>query len=67
MMNKPLWGQDVWEDTWIHLQKTEAILSVFCVLDRKMLIPSGNKEFDALAWVQSPSNCISKDDRLPLK
>lgn len=27
-MSKPLQGQEMWEDTWAHLQKTEADLTV---------------------------------------
>ena len=40
IMNKSLWGQDVWKDT----------LTVFLVLAHKVLTPPGNQEAAALAW-----------------
>lgn len=51
-MNKPLCGQDIWKDIWVHLQEPEAVLTVIHVITHKALIPAGNQEADALTWVQ---------------
>lgn len=52
IMNKPLWDQDMWEDFWVPLQKLEAVLTIFHVSVRKMLMPSGHWEADSLTRVQ---------------
>lgn len=46
-INKPLWGQDIWKDIWVHLQEPQAVLIVFHVPAHKALTPSGNQEADA--------------------
>lgn len=53
IMNKPLWGKNIWKDISIHLQEPETILTVFSVPVHKALVPSEYKEADALAQVQS--------------
>lgn len=52
-MNKPLWGQDMWKDVWVHLQKPEAVLTVFHIPAHKVLTPSDNQEPDVLAGVRA--------------
>lgn len=39
----------MWKDVWVHLQKPEAVLTVFHILAHKMLTPSDNQEADVLA------------------
>ena len=46
-INKPLWGQDIWRDIWVHLQEPQAVLIVFHVPAHKALTPPGNQEADA--------------------
>ena len=29
---KPLWGEDIWKDIWIHLQESEAVLTAYKTL-----------------------------------
>lgn len=50
-MNKPWWGQDIWEDIWVHLQEPKAVLTVFHILAHKAMTAPGNQEADALAWL----------------
>lgn len=47
-MNKPLWGQDMWKDIWVHRQEPEAVLMVFHFSAYKALTPPGDQEADAL-------------------
>lgn len=47
-MSKPLCGQDVWRDVWVHRQEPEVVLTVFHILAHKALTPSANQEADTL-------------------
>lgn len=38
--NKPLWGEDIWKDIWIHLQESEAVLTAFHIQAYKALTDS---------------------------
>lgn len=49
IMNKPLWGQDILKNIWVHLP--EAVLTVFYILAHKALTPLGNQEAASLAQV----------------
>ena len=51
IMNKPLWGQDVFGAIWVHLQEPKAVFLVFYILASKTLIAPGSQEGVALAWV----------------
>ena len=51
IVTKPLWGQDMWKDTWVCLQGAAAILTVFHILAYKVLTLPGNREADALGRV----------------
>ena len=50
IMNKPLWGQDMWKDIWVHLQEPSAVLTVFHIPAHEALTAPGNQEADVLAW-----------------
>ena len=60
-MNKPLWDQNIWKDSWICLQESEAVLTVSHVPDHKVLTGPDNHESDAPAWVQALATCPSAD------
>lgn len=51
IMNKPLWGQEMWKNIWAHLQEPETDLSVFHVPAHRVSTPPGNQEADVLAKI----------------
>ena len=51
IMNKPLRGQNMWKNIWVHLQEPGAVLTVFHILAYKVLTLTGNREADALGRV----------------
>lgn len=50
IMNKPLWGQDVFGAIWVHQQQPKEVFLVFYNLAYKTLIAPGNQEDAVLAW-----------------
>lgn len=61
IMNKPLWGQDRWEDTWLHLQAPETVLTVFHVQAHRALTLPGNQDADVPARVRALTSDPSVD------
>lgn len=49
IINKSLWGQEMWKDIWAHLQEPEADLVVFHISVHKAYIFPVNQEADALS------------------
>lgn len=62
IINKYLHGQDVWKDTWVYLQETEAVLTAFCILAHEVLTHSGNQ--DTLPGTSSHKQPLGRHSRL---
>ena len=60
--NKPLHGQDVWKDIWVHLKENEAVLTAFHILAHEALTHSGNQ--DALPGTSPRKQPLGRYSRL---
>lgn len=63
IINKPLWGQEMWKNIWALLQEPEAdlIVLVFHVPAHRVSPPPGNQEAQVLAKICTLATDLSAD------